>query len=83
MPHKPKQYSDRPAQRRLTRDLNMAIRRKLLLGSILLAIVALHLGLFAAGGAWRTLRKVLVVVDIFSGWFVFAAVRESRKLEKP
>ncbi len=61
----------------------MSYRRKLILTVIVLLIVALHVALFAAGGSWRTLGKVLVAVDIFSGWFVFAAIRESHKLEKP
>jgi hypothetical protein len=61
----------------------MSIRRKLALAVVLLVIVTLHVGLFAAGDTWRTLGKVLIAVDAISGWFVVAAIRESRKLEKP
>ena len=59
----------------------MTAMRKIVLGVVLLIVVALHVALFAAGGKWRTLGKVLVVVDIVSAWFVIGAVRETRKLE--
>ena len=56
-------------------------RRKLLLIPALLILIGLHVALFAAGGTWRTLGFVLVAVDVFSSWFVFVAIRETRKLE--
>ncbi len=56
--------------------------RRILLLIVILVVAGVHVGLFAAGGQWRTLGKILVVVDLFSAWFVFGAVRETRKLEQ-
>jgi hypothetical protein len=60
----------------------MTRRRKKVLAVVLLVITALHIALFAAGGAWRTLGKVLIIVDIASAWFVVGAIQEFRKLEE-
>jgi hypothetical protein len=60
----------------------MRWNRKLLLAVALAVVVVLHIILFAAGGRWRTLGKVLVAVDVLSAWFVIVALRETRKLEK-
>ena len=60
----------------------MSTRRKLLLAIIILIVVAAHVALFAAGGQWRRLGIALILVDVFSAWFVFAAIRETRKLDK-
>ncbi len=49
---------------------------------ILPVAIAGHIGLFAAGGTWRRAGLALVAVDVISAWFVFAAVREIRKLDK-
>ncbi len=57
-------------------------RRKLVLLVILLVFVAVHVALFAEGGTWKTLGLVLLALDAFSGWFLFAAIRESRKLDQ-
>jgi hypothetical protein len=59
----------------------MTLRRKSLLAFILLVVAAFHIGLFAAGGIWRTLGKILVLVDVFSAWLFFTAIKETRKLE--
>jgi len=59
----------------------MSTRRKLLLAIIILIVVAAHVALFAAGGQWRRLGIALILVDVFSAWFVFA-IRETRKLDK-
>ena len=56
-------------------------RRKAILFFILAILIGIHGGLFAAGGQWRTAGKILIVVDVLSGWFVFAGIRETRKLE--
>ena len=61
----------------------MSTGRKTVIAVVLLVIVTVHVALFSAGGSWRTLGKLLVVVDLVSAWFMVAAVRESRKLEKP
>ncbi len=60
---------------------NIGRRRKLLLVCILSIVVAAHVALFTAGGNWRTLGLALVCVDVFSAWFVFFAIRETKKLE--
>ena len=60
----------------------MSIGRKVLLGIILTIILAAHVALFAAGGSWRTMGKVLIVVDVISVWFVVGAVHEVRKLDR-
>jgi len=57
-------------------------RRKIVLVVILLVVIAGHVALFVTGGTWRRLGLGLVVVDVISAWFVFAAVREMRKLDK-
>ena len=62
-------------------QIRMSAKRKAVLAAILAIILGVHIALFAAGGQWRSVGKVLVVVDIVSGWFVFAAIRETRKLE--
>jgi len=59
----------------------MTSRRKAILFFILAVLIGIHGGLFLAGGQWRTVGKVLIVVDVVSGWFVFVAIRENRKLE--
>ena len=56
--------------------------RKVMLVIVLAIIIAIHVALFAAGGHWRSMGKVLVGVDIFSGWFIVGAIREVRKLER-
>jgi len=63
--------------------LRMTHRRKVTLILILLIVLAAHVALFAAGGSWRSAGVALLAVDVISGWFVFAAVREMRKLDKP
>lgn len=59
----------------------MSTKKKVLLVVMLAVLLSVHVGLFAAGGQWRTVGKILLVVDIVSGWFIFAAIRETRKLE--
>jgi hypothetical protein len=59
----------------------MTVRRKTLLATTLLLVTALHVALSAGGGTWRTLSKILILVDIISAWFFFAAIKETRKLE--
>jgi hypothetical protein len=56
--------------------------RKILLAIILAIFLAVHIALFAAGGSWRTLGKVLIALDVVSIWFVVGAVREFRKLDQ-
>lgn len=60
----------------------MSARRKIVLAVVLLIVIAGHLALFIAGGTWRTLGVALVAVDAISAWFVFAALRELRKMDK-
>lgn len=60
----------------------MSPRRKILLSIILLIVLAGHIVLFAAGGSLRRTGLALLAVDIISAWFVFATIREMRKLDK-
>jgi len=57
-------------------------KKKLILVLIIGILVALHVGLFAAGGKWRKMSLVLLVVDAVSALLVIGAVKEARKLEK-
>jgi hypothetical protein len=56
-------------------------KRKLALLVLLALIIAVHLALFSAGGSYRILAEVLLVIDVVSGFFIVAAVREFRKLD--
>jgi hypothetical protein len=64
------------------RDIMMSGRKKALLAVIVVLLIGVHAGLFAAGGTWRTMGLALVGVDLFSAWFVFGAVREMKKLDQ-
>jgi hypothetical protein len=57
-------------------------RKKALLSIVLVVLVGVHVALFAAGGTWRTMGLALIGIDVFSAWFVFAAVREMKKLDR-
>jgi hypothetical protein len=57
-------------------------RRKIVLAAVLTIVVGAHIALFAAGGTWRRAGFALLAVDVVSAWFVFAAVREVRNLDK-
>jgi hypothetical protein len=60
----------------------MRKRRKAALAIVLAVVLAAHIALFAADGSWRTLGKVLIVVDVVSIWFVMGAIREFKKLDE-
>ncbi len=60
----------------------MSKKKKILLTIILAVVIAGHLGLFAAGGSWRTAGIVLVVVDVITGFMLVGAVQEFKKAEK-
>lgn len=60
----------------------MSQKKKLILVLIVGLLVAFHAGLFAAGGKWRKMSLVLLVVDAVSALFIIGAVKEARKLEK-
>jgi len=57
-------------------------RKKALLSIVLVVLVGVHVALFAAGGTWRTMGLALIGIGVFSAWFVFAAVREMKKLDR-
>jgi hypothetical protein len=57
-------------------------RKKALLSIVLVVLVGVHVALFAAGGTWRTMGLALIGIDVFSAWFVFAAVREMKKIDR-
>jgi hypothetical protein len=56
--------------------------RKVTLLIILTVLVAAHVALFVAGGSYRTLAEVLLVVDVVSAFFILGAVKEFRKLDQ-
>lgn len=60
----------------------MTKNRTALLIAVLVAAIAAHIALFAAGGSWRTLGFIFVAVDVFSALFVVAAIRQFRKLDE-
>ncbi len=49
---------------------------------ILTFVIAGHIWLFAAGGSWRTAGIALLAVDVVTGFMVFGALQEFRKMEK-
>ena len=57
-------------------------KKKIALLVILTVVVAAHVALFVAGGSYRTLAEVLLVVDVVSAFFIVGAVKEFRKLDQ-
>jgi hypothetical protein len=57
-------------------------KRKIALLIILTIVIAAHVALFVAGGSYRTLAEVLLVVDVISAFFIVGAVKEFRKLDQ-
>ena len=60
----------------------MTWQRKVVFSIVLLVIVAGHVALFMAGGSYKTLAEVLLVVDVVSGFLIVGAVREFKKLDE-
>jgi len=60
----------------------MTWQRKVVFSIVLLVIVAGHVALFMAGGSYKTLAEVLLVVDVVSAFFIVGAVREFKKLDE-
>jgi hypothetical protein len=60
----------------------MTKKNKIALFIVLVIVVAGHGALFVAGGSYKTLAEVLLVVDVVSGFFIVGAVREFRKLDE-
>jgi hypothetical protein len=61
---------------------SLTTKRKIVLALILLIVVAGHVALFVAGGSYKTLAEVLLVVDVVSAFFIVGAVREFKKLDE-
>jgi len=60
----------------------MTKKRKMALLIVLAIVVAAHVALFMAGGSYKTLAEVLLVVDVVSAFFIVGAVREFKKLDE-
>ena len=60
----------------------MTKKRKMALLIVLAIVVAGHVALFMAGGSYKTLAEVLLVVDVVSAFFIVGAVREFKKLDE-
>lgn len=61
---------------------NLSSAKKIVLGIIGSVVIALHIALFLAGGGWRTAGIALLVVDVFTGMFLFGAIKEVKKLDE-
>ena len=60
----------------------MTKKRKIGLFIVLAIVIAGHVALFMAGGTYKTLAEVLLVVDVVSAFFIVGAVREFKKLDE-